>query len=120
MELAKKIIQNTWALRCPQCKKGRIFKKFTIHEYCPHCKMRLRDHAEGWAGPALINYTITVIIVISLVFGGLLIFGLDQIQTIAIMAVLVGVVCNLIIYRYAHSAWISVIYFSQMSQADKN
>ncbi len=112
----KEFAKTVLSLKCPQCKEHSIAKGITeIYKECPNCHYVLKQVAEGWAGPALFGYTVSVIMVLLGLGIGFALYGFQYIEYFAIAGVLAAVVINIFIYRYSHSLWVNLMYVTKFT-----
>src|SRR5438067_1272182 len=51
-------------LRCPNCGKGKLFRKgFTMYETCPVCGWRFEREEGYWTGAMAVNLVVTELII---------------------------------------------------------
>ena len=98
--------------RCPSCAQTSMFKgPIAMHERCAVCDLRYETSPGAWLGALALGYGIGAIAALLLAFLELWLrpirdAGLHPVWTIVILALL----ATLVGYRWAKSAWFSLLY----------
>jgi uncharacterized protein (DUF983 family) len=107
------VLANGIMGRCPNCGQRTLFERgrpFKVNGACPSCGLRIETGDGAFLGPFVINYGVTVfgviIPVVALYAAGKL--GADA--TLAI-ALIVGLVVPLLLYRLSWAWWTMLYYF---------
>ncbi|MBL0691655.1 MAG: hypothetical protein JJV97_04925 [SAR324 cluster bacterium] len=117
MEKISIILKKSKALTCPKCGQGAMFNGIvSLKNSCPNCSFIYKIGNKGWTGPALINSTATVVLVLFSTLVGLLVLRGNYAKFVVAGAILLGISLNFLLYRYAHSFWIYLLYFSKMDK----
>ena len=66
---------------------------------------------EGWAGPALFNYSIAAVLVVLFIAVGFFLDGVDRLQIWGISALVLGIILNLLLYPFVNSFWLYIVYY---------
>jgi uncharacterized protein (DUF983 family) len=99
-------------LRCPACRRGRMFRSlFVMNVRCPVCAVIFERDAGEVTGGMAINMTLTS--TIALVGGGLLgvLTDVPAIELILLMGAFT-VAVGLLFYRHARGLWTSILYLT--------
>lgn len=98
-------------LRCPACRRGRMFRsRFTMNVRCPICGMIFERDAGEVTGGVAINTVVTAMITLS--GAGLAFFTDIPLLPLLTALILVTIGFPLWFYRYARSIWTGVIYLT--------
>ncbi|HKI99450.1 MAG TPA: DUF983 domain-containing protein [bacterium] len=100
-------------LRCPHCRQGRIFRKpYVINEECPVCRLAFqRDEGDFWGG-VVFSYTAAGIVGLA-VAALLMMLGVQNPEHIAYASAAAAVVTVLLVFPYAKSLWIWLLFFTR-------
>jgi uncharacterized protein (DUF983 family) len=107
------VIANGIRGRCPNCGKGTLFQKgrlFKVNEACPSCGLRIENGDGAFLGPFVINYGVTVFGIIIPVVAAYAAGKLGAHAALAI-ALIVGLVVPLLLYRLSWGWWLMIYYF---------
>lgn len=97
-------------LRCPRCAAQTLFRSWwTMHTHCASCGMRFEREQGYFVGAMYVNYTFTVLIVIS---GYLLLeWWTDLSLTVQLVLwISVSLIAPLLLFRQARGLWLSFDY----------
>lgn len=99
--------------RCGRCGAKHIFRTyFQLHERCPRCGYRFEREEGFFTGVYLINYAVTAVLLVLLIFGFLIwsaAHGGDaSIWPWLGAGALIAVVAPVVVYPYAKSTWAAV------------
>ena len=101
------LLKNALALKCPACKRGRIFPGwFKLCEHCPECGVKI-IRAQGYMlGSIYFNYGITG--AIELVVFVICHFVLEMpLKPLLIVLCAFGATFPLLIFPYGRSIWLA-------------
>jgi uncharacterized protein (DUF983 family) len=100
------LLRNAMRLRCPVCKKGRIFRGIMkMAAECPECGVRLQREEGYFLGSIYFNYGTTCVIAGIIYFG--MLFELELSKTAALWsALLFAFFFPFWFWRYARSLWL--------------
>jgi uncharacterized protein (DUF983 family) len=99
--------------RCPNCGGPLIFEHgLRLREQCPApgCGLRWQRNQGYYLGAAVWNYTLTVFVVLPIVFAAWFAGWIGPTVTL-FLAVAVALVCPLLFYKAAWSLWMMSYYF---------
>jgi uncharacterized protein (DUF983 family) len=105
-------------LRCPRCREGRLFAgAMKMHKTCPQCGLVLEPEPGFYLGSVYANYAATA--VIATAFFLVLVYGYGFKKDYVIWGCAVfTTLFPLWFFRYARSAWLSLMYL--VSSSDFN
>ncbi len=94
------------ALRCPQCLKGRVWRRFvSMNATCPECGLVFERESGYFAGAMVVSYGLAVPILAAMVIALITLGGLD-----AVVALIIGNTAYLVlvpfIFRYSRVVWL--------------
>lgn len=97
---------NAFRLRCPVCKRGRIFKGwFATEDHCPACGIELAKESGYYIGSVYFNYGLTGAIEIVTYIGCRFGLGVPD-KYLLPPLVAFGAIFPLYFFRYARSSWL--------------
>ncbi|MEO8956389.1 MAG: DUF983 domain-containing protein [Ktedonobacteraceae bacterium] len=110
-------------LRCPNCGKGKLFRRgFKMYERCPVCGWRYEREEGYWTGAIAINLVITELL-IALVAVPLAIYLAMAQQPITLL-IAIGLpmpfILPFIFFRHAKSLWMSVDFMFHPTEQGEN
>jgi uncharacterized protein (DUF983 family) len=100
------LLLNAMRLRCPVCRKGRIFPRLLkMADHCPECGVRLQREEGYFLGSIYFNYGVTCVGAGAIYFG--MLFGLQAPKNAALWTALAfTLLFPLWFWRYARSMWL--------------
>jgi uncharacterized protein (DUF983 family) len=105
-----KTLNTLWAIlrmRCPRCRKGRIFRgTFAMNDPCPACGLIFQREEGYFLGAMYVSYGISTVILTALFFSAkALLPGWDSIQ-VALLVILPYLPLSPAVFRYSRVVWI--------------
>ncbi len=100
-----RLFWNAFTLRCPVCKRGRLFRGwFAMVTECPVCKVRF-DHEPGYFfGSIYFNYGATGVLEIIMFLIGRFVINVSG-YWLEFFLVVFAIVFPMWFFRYARSSW---------------
>lgn len=118
-----KLLLNALHCRCPNCRRGRIFRGWPnrVLPRCPHCGLSYFRESGYYLGGMIITYIFTAFILVaaylvSLLFPGVDIF-LENFNFIFWTSL--AIVLTLVLMRPAYSLWLSLDFWIDPWQPDE-
>ena len=115
------ILKRSISCKCPNCKKGKIFKGIlTQNVECSFCGQVFKYKNEAWTGPATINYILTTIFIILSLLPHFIYDTKIKETHLTIGTGIAAVLFSASIYRFVHSYWIHLLFSYNYTQNDQN
>jgi uncharacterized protein (DUF983 family) len=98
-------------LRCPNCGKGKLFRRFfAMYERCSVCGWRFEREEGYWTGAVAVNLVVTelLITIIAVPFAISLAVSQQPITLLIIIGAPLPFVLPLLFFRHAKSFWMSL------------
>ncbi len=101
---------RSFRLRCPHCRRGRIFRNpYAAHRACGECGLVFqRDEGDFWGG-MVFSYTFAAVIGLGTA-GALLLARVEQWETLVYSSAFVALASILVHFPFAKSLWIHLLY----------
>ena len=97
-------------LRCPNCGKGKLFRRgFTMYEKCPVCGWRFEREEGYWTGAIALNLVVTELLIALVAVPVAIALATSQIPILLLMIVSLPlpILLPLLFFRHAKSLWMS-------------
>lgn len=105
-------IEGTAYLRCPRCRKGRLFKNpslfsftYEMHRRCPVCDVDFEPEPGFYYGAMFISYITTGFVVLSLALTMVFLFKWSLTPTMTLMVLLV-VLTHAYVFKISRAIWL--------------
>ncbi len=98
-------------LRCPNCGKGKLFRRgFTMYEKCPVCGWRYEREEGYWTGAVAVNLVVTELLIalVAVPLAVALALAQKPITLLIIIGLPMPFILPLLFFRHAKSFWMSI------------
>ena len=98
-------------LRCPNCGKGKLFRRgFTMYEKCPVCGWRFEREEGYWTGAVALNLVVTELLIALVAVPVAIALALAQqpITLLIIIGLPMPFILPFLFFRHAKSFWMSI------------
>ena len=98
-------------LRCPNCGKGKLFRRgFTMYEKCPVCGWRYEREEGYWTGAVAVNLVVTELLIalVAVPLAVALALAQKPITLLIIIGLPLPFILPLLFFRHAKSLWMSI------------
>ncbi len=95
-------------LRCPNCGRGKLFRRFyTMYERCPACGWRFEREEGYWTGAMAVNLVISELIIASFAIPLAVVLATSKQSMVLpiVIGVAVSVLLPFLFYRHSKSLW---------------
>lgn len=100
--------------KCPQCRKGNMFKyghlrvdKFDeMHSHCPHCNLRFEVEPGFWYGAMFMSYGFTILLLIISGFGIYFFFGDPSAMGYVVPITVISLLAILFNFRFSRATFL--------------
>jgi uncharacterized protein (DUF983 family) len=105
-------------LRCPNCEKGRVFRKFfQIEQTCSECGVRYERLSGESVGGMYINLALAEVLSVGGYFLMEILFDFPVVPHLVFWIVF-NIAFVLLFYRHSRSMWVAVTYLSEGLRRD--
>jgi uncharacterized protein (DUF983 family) len=114
-------MRHAAACKCPRCGMGPLFRGWVkLHPRCPHCGLTYYPESGFYLGGMIINYVVTVIIVIAVYLTSLLLPPLLpwSINIKILVWIAFTIVLSLLLWRHSQSFWLALNYWVEPREFD--
>lgn len=98
-------------LRCPNCGKGKLFRRFfTMYDRCPVCGWRYEREEGYWTGAIAINLVVTELLIalVAVPLAIVLAMNNEPITLLVAIGLPLPFVLPFLFFRHAKSLWMSI------------
>ncbi|TMB92805.1 MAG: DUF983 domain-containing protein, partial [Chloroflexi bacterium] len=98
-------------LRCPNCGKGKLFRRgFTMYERCPVCGWRYEREEGYWTGAVAVNLVVTELLIalVAVPLAVALALAQKPVTLLIIIGLPLPFILPLLFFRHAKSLWMSI------------
>ena len=98
-------------LRCPNCGKGKLFRRgFTMYEKCPVCGWRYEREEGYWTGAVAVNLVVTELLIalVAVPLAVALALAQKPVTLLIIIGLPLPFILPLLFFRHAKSLWMSI------------
>jgi len=98
-------------LRCPNCGKGKLFRRgFTMYEKCSVCGWHFEREEGYWTGAVAVNLVVTELLIALVAVPVAVALALAQkpITLLIIIGLPMPFILPLLFFRHAKSLWMSI------------
>ena len=109
-------------LRCPNCGKGKLFRRFfSMYERCSVCGWRFEREEGYWTGAVAVNLVVTelLIAIIAVPFAISLAVSQQPITLLVIIGAPLPIVLPLLFFRHSKSFWMSLDFMLHPVEAEE-
>lgn len=109
------ILRRAFLLRCPQCGKGKLFRRwFTMYERCPVCHLLYQREAGFYTGAWAINLVISELLVAAFVVPAAIWAATNPgvpLIPLIIVGALLPFLLPLLFFRPSRGLWLNMSYW---------
>jgi uncharacterized protein (DUF983 family) len=105
------ILMRGLLLRCPNCGKGKLFRRgFTMYEKCPVCGWRYEREEGYWTGAVAVNLVVTELLIalVAVPLAVALALAQKPVTLLIIIGLPLPFILPLLFFRHAKSFWMSI------------
>ena len=98
-------------LRCPNCGKGKLFRRgFTMYERCPVCGWRYEREEGYWTGAVAVNLVVTELLIalVAVPLAVALALAQKPVTLLIIIGLPLPFILPFLFFRHAKSLWMSI------------
>ena len=98
-------------LRCPNCGKGKLFRRgFTMYERCLVCGWRFEREEGYWTGAVAVNLVVTELLIalVAVPLAVALALAQKPITLLVIIGLPLPFILPFLFFRHAKSLWMSI------------
>ncbi|TMC19765.1 MAG: DUF983 domain-containing protein [Chloroflexi bacterium] len=98
-------------LRCPNCGKGKLFRRgFTMYEKCPVCGWRYEREEGYWTGAVAVNLVVTELLIalVAVPLAVALALAQKPVTLLIIIGLPLPFILPFLFFRHAKSLWMSI------------
>ena len=98
-------------LRCPNCGKGKLFRRgFTMYEKCPVCGWRYEREEGYWTGAVAVNLVVTELLIalVAVPLAVALALAQKPVTLLVIIGLPLPFILPFLFFRHAKSLWMSI------------
>ena len=98
-------------LRCPNCGRGKLFRRFfTMYDRCPVCGWRYEREEGYWTGAIAINLVVTELLIalVAVPLAIVLAMNNEPITLLIAIGLPLPFVLPFLFFRHAKSLWMSI------------
>jgi uncharacterized protein (DUF983 family) len=98
------------AKRCSRCGSGGLFRRwFTMVPRCPRCGLLFEREEGQWVGAMIVNFTVTEIVFVVVLVGGLLLTWPDVPWIgLTVVGVATNVLAPIVFYPISKTIWVGI------------
>jgi uncharacterized protein (DUF983 family) len=117
------LLGRAWRCVCPRCGAGSLFHRdVRMHRRCPVCDLSYYPESGFYLGGMILNYVVTVWIVIALYLVSLLVpdFVSWSINAKILVWMAFTVAVSLSLWRHTRSLWLALNYWVDPQELDQS
>lgn len=110
MRNALRMLGRGLVKRCARCGSGGLFRRwFNMVERCPRCGLLFEREEGQWVGAMIVNFTVTEIVFVVVLVGGLLLTWPDVPWIgLTVVGVAANVLVPVVFYPISKTIWVGI------------